>query len=154
MVNNLQNAEAPGASFMSNDSPSASNDLATKIRDDPLFMIKKKENEKKKELLKNPVRMKQLQQLLKADLGKKGRKDKKDKKRKKEKKSRNSPDEDKKNKYWYVSCRVINSSNFASSSQVTSHFVEVQVKSQVISLSNKSMDLLRNGQNSYQDKNS
>lgn len=139
---------------MSNDSPSASNDLATKIRDDPLFMIKKKENEKKKELLKNPVRMKQLQQLLKADLGKKGRKDKKDKKKKKEKKSRNSSDEDKKNKYWYVSCRVINSSNFASSSQVTSHFVEVQVKSQVISLSNKSMDLLHNGQNSYQDETS
>lgn len=107
---------------MSNDSPSASNDLAAKIRDDPLFMIKKKENEKKKELLKNPVRMKQLQQLLKADLGKKGRKDKKEKRRKKEKKSRNSPDEDKKNKYRYVNCRVVKKSNFASSSQVTSNF--------------------------------
>ena len=81
---------------MDNDSPSASNDLATKIRDDPLFMIKKKENEKKKELLKNPVRMKQLQQMLKADLEKKGKKDKK--KKKKEKKRRYS-DDDKKNKH-------------------------------------------------------
>ena len=75
---------------MDNDSPSASNDLATKIRDDPLFMIKKKENEKKKELLKNPVRMKQLQQMLKADLGKK----KKDKKQKKDKRRKHSSDED------------------------------------------------------------
>lgn len=111
---------------MSNDSPSASNDLAAKIRDDPLFMIKKKENEKKKELLKNPVRMKQLQQLLKADLGKKGRKDKKDKKRKKGKKNRNSPDEDKKNKYWYVNCRVLKS-----------QILQVQIKSQVISCKSK-----------------
>ena len=87
---------------MDNDSPNASNDLATKIRDDPLFMIKKKENEKKKELLKNPVRMKQLQQMLKADLGKKGKKDKKDKKRKKEKRRRHSSDEDsRKNKHRY-----------------------------------------------------
>ncbi|CAB3993304.1 Hypothetical predicted protein [Paramuricea clavata] len=90
-ANDEKNAEAPGASFMDNDSPNASNDLAAKIRDDPLFMIKKKENEKKKELLKNPVRMKQLQQMLKADLGKKG---KKDKKRKKEKRQKNSSDED------------------------------------------------------------
>ena len=90
-TNDAKNADAPGASFMDSDSPNASNDLATKIRDDPLFMIKKKENEKKKELLKNPVRMKQLQQMLKADLGKKK---KKDKKRKKEKRRRHSSDED------------------------------------------------------------
>jgi hypothetical protein len=87
---------------MDNDSPNASNDLAAKIRDDPLFMIKKKENEKKKELLKNPVRMKQLQQMLKADLRKKGRKGKKDKKRKKEKRQKNSSDEDsRKTKHRY-----------------------------------------------------
>jgi hypothetical protein len=87
---------------MDSDSPNASNDLATKIRDDPLFMIKKKENEKKKELLKNPVRMKQLQQMLKADLGKKGKKDKKDKKKKKEKMRRHSSDEDsRKSKHRY-----------------------------------------------------
>ena len=87
---------------MDSDSPSASNDLAAKIRDDPLFMIKKKENEKKKELLKNPVRMKQLQQMLKADLKKKGRKDKKDKKKKKEKRQKAySPEDSRKNKHWY-----------------------------------------------------
>ena len=93
---------------MDSDSPSASNDLAAKIRDDPLFMIKKKENEKKKELLKNPVRMKQLQQMLKADLQKKGKKDKKDKKKKKEKRRKISEDDSRKNKHWYdvseVSC--------------------------------------------------
>ena len=90
----FQSAEAPGAAFME-DVPNASTDLATKIRDDPLFMIKKKENEKKKELLKNPVRMKQLQQMLKADLGNKtGKKSKKEKKkRKKEKHKRNWLDE-------------------------------------------------------------
>ena len=98
----MQNGDAPGASFVGNDSPSASNDLATKIRDDPLFMIKKKENEKKKELLKNPVRMKQLQQMLKENLGKKGKKSKKDKKRKKEKRRKDSSDEDRKHKYRYV----------------------------------------------------
>ena len=85
---------------MDSDSPSASNDLAAKIRDDPLFMIKKKENEKKKELLKNPVRMKQLQQMLKADLQKKGKKDKKDKKKKKEKRRKISEDDSRKNKHW------------------------------------------------------
>ena len=85
---------------MDSDSPNASNDLAAKIRDDPLFMIKKKENEKKKELLKNPVRMKQLQQMLKADLQKKGKKDKKDKKKKKEKRRKISEDDSRKNKHW------------------------------------------------------
>ena len=76
------------------DAPNASADLATKIRDDPLFMIKKKETEKKKELLKNPVRMKQLQKMLQADLNHKDRKkSKKDKKkRKKEKKKYLSDD--------------------------------------------------------------
>ena len=91
---------------MDGDSSSASNDLAAKIRDDPLFMIKKKENEKKKELLKNPVRMKQLQQMLKADLQKKGKKDKKDKKKKKEKRRKISEDGSRKNKHWYDVSRV------------------------------------------------
>ncbi|XP_046860017.1 pre-mRNA-splicing factor CWC25 homolog [Xenia sp. Carnegie-2017] len=85
--NDEMNADAPGASFMDADNANAGNDLAAKIRDDPLFMIRKKENEKKKELLKNPVRMKQLQQMLKSDLAKKSKKSKKDKKKKKKKNS-------------------------------------------------------------------
>ncbi|XP_054710115.1 pre-mRNA-splicing factor CWC25 homolog [Uloborus diversus] len=57
-------------------------DLANKIREDPLFCIMKKEKEQRKNLLTNPVKMKQLQQLLQASLGKKNKKHKKDKKKK------------------------------------------------------------------------
>jgi hypothetical protein len=39
-------------------------DLANKIREDPLYLIKKKEIEQKKRILDNPVRLKQLKELL------------------------------------------------------------------------------------------
>ncbi|CAF4191829.1 unnamed protein product, partial [Adineta steineri] len=39
-------------------------DLANKIREDPLYLIKKKEIEQKKKILDNPVRLKQLKELL------------------------------------------------------------------------------------------
>jgi len=39
-------------------------DLANKIREDPLYLIKKKEIEQKKRILENPVRLKQLKELL------------------------------------------------------------------------------------------
>ncbi len=39
-------------------------DLANKIREDPLYLIKKKEIEQKKKILENPVRLKQLKELL------------------------------------------------------------------------------------------
>ncbi|EDO45900.1 predicted protein [Nematostella vectensis] len=76
----------PGASFTGDSSANNASDLAAKVRDDPLFMIKKKEDEKKKELLQNPVKMKQLKEMLEAHVGKsKKKKGKKDKKKKKEK---------------------------------------------------------------------
>ena len=92
---------------MADDAPSTSSDMATKIRDDPLFMIRKKENEKKKELLKNPVRMKQLQQMLKADLGDKARrKRKKEKKKRKKEKRRKDSSEEWKSKDRYVHLQI------------------------------------------------
>ena len=39
-------------------------DLANKIREDPLYLIKKREIEQKKNILDNPVRLKQLKELL------------------------------------------------------------------------------------------
>ncbi|KFM60737.1 Pre-mRNA-splicing factor CWC25-like protein, partial [Stegodyphus mimosarum] len=63
-------------------SGTATVDLANKIREDPLFNIMKKEKEQRKNLLTNPVKMKQLQELLKASLVKKSKKSKKEKKRK------------------------------------------------------------------------
>ena len=52
-------------------------------------MIKKKEEDKRKELASNPVKMKQFRQLLQENLAKsKKKKDKKKKKEKKEKKRR------------------------------------------------------------------
>lgn len=39
-------------------------DLANKIREDPLYLIKKKEIEERKRILENPIRLKQLKELL------------------------------------------------------------------------------------------
>lgn len=41
-------------------------DLANKIREDPLLMIKKQEDENRKKLLDNPIRMKQIADMLKG----------------------------------------------------------------------------------------
>ncbi|GIY41353.1 pre-mRNA-splicing factor CWC25 homolog [Caerostris extrusa] len=87
--------EATGSMMFSsqNLSGTATVDLATKIREDPLFNIMKKEKEERKNLLSNPVKMKQLQQLLKESLGDK--KSKKNKKSKKKKHHKSDSDEEK-----------------------------------------------------------
>ncbi|XP_056264839.1 pre-mRNA-splicing factor CWC25 homolog isoform X2 [Pseudoliparis swirei] len=84
----------PGSIF--NPTTPASNlDLAAKIREDPLFEIRKREEEKKREVLSNPVKMKKIKEMLRQNLNmidkkkkrKKGKKEKKgDKERRKEKK--------------------------------------------------------------------
>ncbi|KAM6940983.1 pre-mRNA-splicing factor CWC25 homolog [Lycodopsis pacificus] len=81
----------PGSIF--NPATPASNlDLAAKIREDPLFEIRKREEEKKREVLSNPVKMKKIKEMLRQNLDKKkkrkkGKKEKKgDKERRKEKK--------------------------------------------------------------------
>ncbi|XP_070683810.1 pre-mRNA-splicing factor CWC25 homolog [Pempheris klunzingeri] len=79
----------PGSIF--NPSTPASNlDLAAKIREDPLFEIRKREEEKKREVLTNPVKMKKIKEMLRQNLDKKDKKKKrkKDKKEKKDKERR------------------------------------------------------------------
>ncbi|KAM3823483.1 pre-mRNA-splicing factor CWC25 homolog isoform 2-T2 [Vipera latastei] len=70
----------PGSIFASTGANSAL-DIASKIREDPLFMIRKREEEKKRDVLNNPVKMKKIKELLQSSLEKK-------KKRKKEKKKK------------------------------------------------------------------
>ncbi|XP_028930639.1 pre-mRNA-splicing factor CWC25 homolog isoform X2 [Ornithorhynchus anatinus] len=71
----------PGSIF----APSGANsvlDMASKIREDPLFIIRKREEEKKREVLNNPVKMKKIKALLQLSLEKKEKKRKKEKKKK------------------------------------------------------------------------
>ncbi|XP_071941914.1 pre-mRNA-splicing factor CWC25 homolog [Antedon mediterranea] len=77
-------ASSVGAKFDESETTQAV-DMANKLREDPLFMIKQQELNKKKDLLNNPVRMKQLQELLKQS--------KQSKKKKKKKKHASSSDE-------------------------------------------------------------
>lgn len=74
----------PGSIFNPT-TPASSLDLAAKIREDPLFEIRKREEEKKREVLTNPVKMKKIKEMLRQNLEKKDKK-KKRKKDKKEKK--------------------------------------------------------------------
>ncbi|XP_012136330.1 uncharacterized protein LOC100881039 isoform X2 [Megachile rotundata] len=67
-------------------------DLARKMQEDPLYAIKKKEMETRSQLLKNPVKLKQLRQLLEQQ-SKKNKSEKKQKKKKKHKHSADSDDE-------------------------------------------------------------
>uniref|UniRef100_A0A8D0HR72 CWC25 spliceosome associated protein homolog n=1 Tax=Sphenodon punctatus TaxID=8508 RepID=A0A8D0HR72_SPHPU len=80
----------PGSIF----APTGANsvlDLANKIREDPLFMIRKREEEKKREVLNNPVKMKKIKELLQSSLEKKDKKKKKEKKKKHKKHRHRSP---------------------------------------------------------------
>ncbi|XP_069807656.1 pre-mRNA-splicing factor CWC25 homolog [Dendropsophus ebraccatus] len=80
----------PGSIF-STSGAASSLDIANKIREDPLFMIRKREDEKRREVLKNPVKMKKIRELLQSSLDKKSKKKKKEKKkRKKERRSSSS----------------------------------------------------------------
>ncbi|XP_018358208.1 PREDICTED: pre-mRNA-splicing factor CWC25 homolog isoform X1 [Trachymyrmex cornetzi] len=63
-------------------------DLARKIQEDPLYSIKKKEMETRNQLLKNPVKLKQLKELLEQSS-----KNKSEKKKKRLKQSDSSEDE-------------------------------------------------------------
>ncbi|OAD62964.1 Pre-mRNA-splicing factor CWC25 like protein [Eufriesea mexicana] len=67
-------------------------DLARKMQEDPLYAIKKKEMETRNQLLKNPVKLKQLRQLLEQQ-SKKSKSEKK-KKKKKDKQDVDSDDEE------------------------------------------------------------
>eukprot|EP00118_Oscarella_pearsei_P018338 m.187671 g.187671 ORF g.187671 m.187671 type:complete len:347 (+) comp39366_c0_seq19:91-1131(+) len=71
----------PGALF-AEQTLSVSVEMANKIREDPLFAIKKKEHEHRKALLNNPIKMKRMQEMLRSDISPKKKKDKKEKKHK------------------------------------------------------------------------
>ncbi|XP_041839912.1 pre-mRNA-splicing factor CWC25 homolog isoform X2 [Melanotaenia boesemani] len=83
----------PGSIF-SPVTPASNLDLAAKIREDPLFAIRKREEEKKREVLTNPVKMKKIKEMLRQNLDKKDKK----KKRKKEKKEKKGDKEKRKEK--------------------------------------------------------
>ncbi|EDV26339.1 uncharacterized protein TRIADDRAFT_54223 [Trichoplax adhaerens] len=61
-------------------------DMAAKIREDPIFLMKKQEDSRKKELVQNPIKMKKLRELLHNTMDKKPKKHKKKKSKDHEKK--------------------------------------------------------------------
>ncbi|XP_053666385.1 pre-mRNA-splicing factor CWC25 homolog [Anopheles marshallii] len=74
-------------------------DLARKLMEDPLMMIKQKEMESRQKILQNPVKLKELHRLLKGDQSLKNSEEKKVKKKdKKAKKSKKSQKKKKKSK--------------------------------------------------------
>ncbi|KAM4584118.1 pre-mRNA-splicing factor CWC25 homolog [Odontesthes bonariensis] len=75
--------------------PASTLDLAAKIREDPLFAIRKREEDKKREVLTNPVKMKKIKEMLRQNLDKKDKK----KKRKKEKKEKKDKERRKEKKH-------------------------------------------------------
>ncbi|XP_034272130.1 pre-mRNA-splicing factor CWC25 homolog [Pantherophis guttatus] len=79
----------PGSIFASTGANSAL-DMASKIREDPLFMIRKREEEKKRDVLNNPVKMKKIKELLQSSLEKKKKKEKKKKRKHKKHRHHNS----------------------------------------------------------------
>ncbi|CAK9829750.1 Pre-mRNA-splicing factor CWC25 homolog [Anthophora retusa] len=68
-------------------------DLARKMQEDPLYAIKKKEMETRNQLLRNPVKLRQLRQLCLEQKSKKSKNEKKQKKKKKHKRDIDSDDE-------------------------------------------------------------
>ncbi|XP_050077292.1 pre-mRNA-splicing factor CWC25 homolog [Anopheles maculipalpis] len=73
-------------------------DLARKLMEDPLMLIKQKEMESRQKILQNPVKLKELHRLLKGDQSLKGSAEERKADRKKEKKSKKSKKSQKKKK--------------------------------------------------------
>lgn len=71
----------PGALFVAADGAGLAADISVKVREDPLFLIRQREEEAKKKLASNPIKLKQLAELVSKE--KKGRKHKKSKKHRK-----------------------------------------------------------------------
>ncbi|XP_051894582.1 pre-mRNA-splicing factor CWC25 homolog [Pristis pectinata] len=87
----------PGSIFSATGANSAL-DMASKIREDPLFTIRKREEEKKRETLTNPMKMKMIREMLKKNLDKTEKKKKKDKKKKHKKHRRSSSSDNEQHK--------------------------------------------------------
>ena len=56
-------SSGPGALFVGADSGNTSADLAVKVREDPLFIIRQREEAAKKRLASNPMKLRQLKQV-------------------------------------------------------------------------------------------
>ena len=56
-------SSGPGALFIPADSANTSADLAVKVREDPLFMIRQREEAAKKRIASNPMKLRQLKQV-------------------------------------------------------------------------------------------
>lgn len=69
-------------------------DMQAKMREDPLFAIRRKEEDARKRLLENPVKMKQLQKLVEQQKSRSQTKKDKKQKKKKKKKGRDSDSSD------------------------------------------------------------
>ncbi|KAG1714935.1 SOSS complex subunit B1 [Nymphon striatum] len=95
MDKSVDDGNQPGAIF-SGTNKNISVDLASKVQQDPLFAIKKKEQQAKKDILLNPVKMKQLQQYLEKTVKKSKKKKSKKKKSKKSRYSSDDSDSDEK----------------------------------------------------------
>ena len=87
----LYKDDKPGASFMPDISDPVK-DMAAKIKEDPLFLIRKKEEESKKELVQNPIKLRKLKEMLNLSV-------KEQKKSKKSKKSKHKKDKERKRKH-------------------------------------------------------
>ncbi|XP_060704591.1 pre-mRNA-splicing factor CWC25 homolog [Hemiscyllium ocellatum] len=92
----------PGSIFSATGANSAL-DMASKIREDPLFMIRKREEEKKREVLTNPMKMKMIREILQKNLDKTDKK-KKDKKKKHKKHRRSSSSDNEHHKKKHEKC--------------------------------------------------
>eukprot|EP00124_Ichthyophonus_hoferi_P004727 Ihof_evm3s560 gene=Ihof_evmTU3s560 len=88
---------AGSGSFMAANSAATTLDLASKIREDPMFMIKKKQKDRIMEVRHNPVKMALLKEMIEKEADKKSKKDRKreKKEKKKEKKEKHKRTESK-----------------------------------------------------------
>lgn len=89
-------AEAPAGALFSEEflNKRADLDMQAKMREDPLFAIRKKEEDAKKRILSNPIKMKQLQQLVKEKEQEQEVKKKAEKKKSKKSKKKGSQSDD------------------------------------------------------------
>jgi hypothetical protein len=104
-----ETAEAPAGALFSEEflNKRADLDMQAKMREDPLFAIRKKEEDAKKRILSNPIKMKQLQQLVKEkeheqEVKKKAEKKKSKKSKKKGSQSDDSDSDELLNKYLSI----------------------------------------------------
>lgn len=74
-------ASGPGALFINPTTAGTTADIAVKVKEDPLFLIRKKEEEAHQRLLSNPVKMKNLRELLAREKSSKHKSKKKKKQR-------------------------------------------------------------------------